>query len=612
MTQEQGTAHRGRSKKASGSNQKRGQVPKGPSPQWRRMDLHLHTPASSDHQEPQVSYLDILRQAAARGLDIIAITDHNTVSGYAAMQKEVEQLLWLEKRGRIDPSEQRLLDEYRRVLDRLLVLPGFEFTATFGFHILGIFPPETPVSYLEHLLLTLRIPPASLKVGSQTVGATSDVLTAYRVINEAGGLVIAAHANSGNGVMLRGLDFGGQTRIAYTQDPNLHALEVTDLEKRGNHTTRRFFDGSKPEYPRPMRCIQGSDAHRLTRESPNSPYLGVGDRVTEILLEEVSFEALARVIRGNDHSLTRPYRGTAKAVDYLQVAREEGESLVQSFHQSINQRGGHLDNVLRDICAMANTNGGTIYVGVPADPKAKPEGVREPQKAIETVQGIITKRFSPEPQVELDSLSSQGATVVRIAVQPGPDIPYAIDNNLFYVRDEAETTLAVRDEVVRLVERGLEQRAMQPAPEPESTAVVNAPASAPAARPEPPPQTANGRGGFEPPRTGVELVDSQERDGVIYHSLRDLRNGNLINNVTRSSARRLWHYAITQVENSPPDLTSAHWRNNVAVISRRHKGNMTLYDLAVREGDKVHIYYGVTEGGLSDAMLALIGDQVHE
>ena len=153
---------------------------------------------------------------------------------------------------------------------------------------------------------------------------------------------------------------------------------------------------------------------------------------------------------------------------------------------------------------------------------------------------------------------------------------------------------------------------MQPAPEPESTAVVNAPASAPAARPEPPPQTANGRGGFEPPRTGVELVDSQERDGVIYHSLRDLRNGNLINNVTRSSARRLWHYAITQVENSPPDLTSAHWRNNVAVISRRHKGNMTLYDLAVREGDKVHIYYGVTEGGLSDAMLALIGDQVHE
>src|SRR5690606_25661663 len=53
------------------------QKAKKPSRQWRRMDLHLHTPASSDYQEPYVSYLDILRQAEIRGLDIIALTDHN-------------------------------------------------------------------------------------------------------------------------------------------------------------------------------------------------------------------------------------------------------------------------------------------------------------------------------------------------------------------------------------------------------------------------------------------------------------------------------------------------------------------------------------------------------
>ncbi len=615
MTQDQGSTRRGRSRGASSSTKQTAQKPKRPSPQWRRMDLHLHTPASNDYQEPRIGYLDILRQAAARGLDIIAITDHNTVGGYAAMQKEVEQLLWLESRGRIDLSEQRLLDEYRRVLGKLLVLPGFEFTATFGFHILGIFPPETPVSYLEHLLLTLRVPMASLRVGSQSVGATSDVLTAYEVIHEAGGLVIAAHANSGNGVMLRGLDFGGQTRIAYTQDPNLHALEVTDLEKRGNQTTRRFFDGSKPEYPRPMRCIQGSDAHRLIRESANSPYLGVGDRVTEILLEEVSFEALAQVIRGNDHSLTRPYRGTAKAVDFVQTAREEGESLVQSFHPSMNQRGGHLDNILRDICAMANTNGGTIYVGIPADPKAKPEGVREPHKAIESLQGMIAKRFSPEPQVTIDSLPTQGTAVMRIAVQPGPDAPYAIDYNQFYVRDEAETTLAVRDEIVHMVERALGQRESAPPARTEAAAVEPAPKPAPPSRNEPARSSGRGgggRAGYEHPRTGVEHVDSQERDGVIYHTLRDLRNGNLINNVTRSSARRLWHYAITQVESSPPDLAAAQWHDNVAVLNRRQKSNMTLYDLAVREGNQVHIYYGVTDSGLSDGMLALVGDATRE
>ncbi len=127
--------------------------------QWFRMDLHLHTPGSSDFQEPDVSYVDILRQAEMRGLDIIAFTDHNTVAGYQAMMEEIDELEYLEKLGRIQPDEKRKLAEYRRLLDKILVLPGFEFTATFGFHILGIFSPETPVRQLEHILLSLNIPP---------------------------------------------------------------------------------------------------------------------------------------------------------------------------------------------------------------------------------------------------------------------------------------------------------------------------------------------------------------------------------------------------------------------------------------------------------------------
>jgi PHP family Zn ribbon phosphoesterase len=419
------------------------------------MDLHLHTPGSSDYQQPDISYLDILRQAEIRGLDIIAFTDHNTIAGFAAMKREIEQLLWLEELHRLEPDEGRKLDEYRRLLKKILVLPGFEFTATFGFHILGIFPSETPISFLEHLLLTLNIPPRLLQEGSATVGATADVLVAYRVIHEAGGLAIAAHANSGNGVVMRGLDFGGQTRIAYTQDPYLHALEVTDLEKRGPHTTRRFFDGSKPEYPRVMRCIQGSDAHRLVRESAQSKSLGVGDRVTEILLPDVTFEALAAVIKGNDLSLTRPYRGPANPVDFVQLAQEEGESIVQAFHPNLIQRGGYQDRVLKDICAMANTNGGAIYIGVTDNPKEKPVGVRDTNGNIERLLTAVSSRITPEPELHIDTLPSRGEQIVRVIVQPGPDIPYAIDDNQFYVRDEAETSLAVRDEIVRLVERRL-------------------------------------------------------------------------------------------------------------------------------------------------------------
>ena len=243
------------------------------------------------------------------------------MAGIDAIRSRIEELELLERLKRLRDDERRELEDYRRLGRKMLILPGFEFTATLGFHILGIFPPETPVRELEHLLLNLRIPADRLDQGSSEVGATVDVITAYRTIAEAGGLVIAAHADSTHGVAMRGFDFGGQTKIAYTQDPNLHALEVTDLMESGRRTTASFYDGSKPEYPRRMHCIQGSDAHRLDRDPRDKHSLGIGDRVTEIDLPEVSFEALKAVFLGKDFTRTRPYQ-TALAVDYVRAAQD--------------------------------------------------------------------------------------------------------------------------------------------------------------------------------------------------------------------------------------------------------------------------------------------------
>lgn len=586
---------------------KRRSNPRTGQKQWRLMDLHLHTPGSVDYQDPQISYLDILRQAELRGLDIIAFTDHNSVAGYATMQRTLEQLSLLEELQRIEPEEQRRLDEYRRLMRKILVLPGFEFTATFGFHILGIFAPDTNVRFLEHLLLTLNVPVEQLAQGSATVGATADVLTAYRVIREAGGLVIAAHANSGNGVVMRGFDFGGQTRIAYTQDPNLHALEVTDLEKRGRYTTRRFFDGSKPEYPRPMRCIQGSDAHRLVRDPANPKALGVGDRVTEILLDEVSFEAIEEVFESNDFSLTRPYRAQAKPFDFVQAAREEGESIVQTFHVKMLERGGYFNRILEDICAMANTNGGTIYLGVSANPREEPLGIRSPEQAIEQVRTAVSRRFSPEPDVDIDQLTTQGKNIVRITVHPGEDLPYALDDSRFYVRDETETNMAVRDEIVRLVERRLRRDEQPPtleAPLPSPPLLVPQPEPA---EPQPESWTEEpSESAAVPPSTGVEIVESRERDGTVYHTVHDLRNGNRIKNVTRSSARKLWHYAITQMEDNPPRIEDLDWHGDLAILDRRQRDKHVWYDLAMRTEDGMRVFYGVTDSGLNDDWMALI------
>ncbi len=563
--------------------------------QWHKIDLHIHTPASSDYQQENVTYLEILQEAERKGLDIMAFTDHNTVSGYKELQDEINDLELLERLGRLRPEEESRLREYRRILDKILLLTGFEFTATFGFHILGIFPADTPIRDLEFLLLQLNISPESLDEGATEVGATSDVLKTYQLINESGGIVIAAHANSSHGVAMQGLSFGGQTRIAFTQDPNLHALEVTDLEKSGRKSTIRFFDGSKPEYPRKMRCIQGSDAHRLTQEGKNHRHLGVGERMTETLLEEKTFQALYDVLTGDDFARTRPYRPEARPFDYIQAAREEGPNIVQEFHERYSRRGGYQDAIIADVCAFANTNGGTLYIGLSDDAKKAPAGVgASPNRIVNLFNNEIEGRISPAMDLTIDVQETQGVKVVRIVVPRGDEPPYTMDESEIYIRSEAETTPAVRDEIVELVKRGLRHTRNEPSltEDEKREEPILAPAGA----------------APSPPRTGVEIAAVEERNNTQYYTMRDLRNGNLVKNVTRRSARRLWRYAIEETEGNPVNPGQVQWMGDIGIWKRREYGKHVRYDLVQRDGDDQRVYYGVTEHGLHGVWSVLVGE----
>ena len=71
---------------------------------------------------------DLLHESA-----YLETTDHNTVNGVKNLRQEIEQLEFLEDLGRINYEEKQRLAEYRVLLDKVLLLPGFELTATLGF-----------------------------------------------------------------------------------------------------------------------------------------------------------------------------------------------------------------------------------------------------------------------------------------------------------------------------------------------------------------------------------------------------------------------------------------------------------------------------------------------
>lgn len=593
--------------------------------------MHLHTMASSDYEQPDATYLEWMRRVAEQDLDIVAITDHNTVAGIGAIRKEIEWLTRLEEDGRLKKDEKAQLAEWQELSEKVLLLPGFEFTATFGFHILGIFPPETPTRQLELLLLQLGVPPEKLDEGTTETGATTDVREAYRIIREAGGLVIAAHANSTHGVAMRDFPFGGQTKIAYTQDPNLDALEVTDLEKR-SRSTARFFNGTKAEYPRRMHCIQGSDAHCIIVNPKKPKRLGVGDRATDLSLSEVSFDAVATLLRSEEFNRTRPARPKDQPYDAVENARDEGPGITLSFHETAGSRGGKLAAVLSDICAFGNTLGGTIFIGA-NQKKTKPKGLSKPEETQAEIQAALTERVTPPINVKFELCETQGQKVLQIVVPKGPDRPYCLDEYKFYTRDETETHQAVRDEIVALVTAVLDE---QRAPSTNNSSSNNNKRRGSRGG-----RGRGGRGGrgnngsgnssnnnssnnssskndstqrdksdaFHLPQIGVEVIESSQRNGHQVHSIRDMRNGNVIKNITRRGSRKLWNYAIQNHEDKVAEKADIQWQGDIGLLHVDKRAGKVRYDLVLRENGANRVFYGVTEDGMEGRWSSFVQDE---
>ncbi len=556
---------------------------------WIRADLHIHTPASDDYAEPGVTFLEILQEAERRELEIIAFTDHNTVRGYEQFQEEVGFLQRLEAAGRLTIEDKALLEEYRRLLSKITVLPGFEFTSHYGAHILGVFPTEQPISLIEATLLQLGVPPDMLKKGVTSVPNTHHVTDAYRIISEHGGLVIAAHVNGPNGVITETLRMGtsGQARIAATQSPFLHALEFinfyTDHEK---FTAPSFYNGRTEHYERRMFCVQGSDAHRLRRLPESEIHAwhrhGIGDRYVEVRLPNKSFEALRALFCSQDFDRVRVPKRDQKQweVDALRFGASSERQVLRSISDHEALSDAH--EMWRDVAALANAGGGVLVIG--CEPGGEVRGVARPDAVSEMLRMEVQEQLDPQPYISLELMSYEGHDVIRVEVTAAEVPPYLGSDGVIYVRRDNETVVASRDEVLQLCRRALAESGNMP---------IN-------------------KEDLDLPRSGVEIVSEQSRNGIWYYEVRDLRT---TAGVTRDKAQGLWAYAISRHEDLREkriDLYSqVRWRGKLGIWRAYRQGNRIKYDLVHRDENNVvdHVFYGVSDWGLGDDWSTLLNER---
>jgi predicted metal-dependent phosphoesterase TrpH len=223
-------------------------------PGWFRGDLHMHT-AHSDGSCKSLGGVKVpcpvfvIAEAAARkGLDFIAITDHNTTSQNDAMR------------------------ELQPYFDNLLMIPGREVTTFHG-----------------HANLFGTVEPLDFRVGTQEV---PDIDTLLRRVNQIGGLISINHPNAPTGEACMGCGWNP------TPEADLNLVQAVEAVNSGAEDGP--FAGLsfwEKQLNRGFRLtgIGGSDNH--TAQKPLDEVGSIGSPTTVVYAAELSTPAILEAIR---------------------------------------------------------------------------------------------------------------------------------------------------------------------------------------------------------------------------------------------------------------------------------------------------------------------------
>ena len=256
-------------------------------------DLHIHSPASKDFkmqkdEDEKTNYLMLLDEVILQGIEIIAITDHNTFSGY-------NKLINYAKETRA------IKEKYKSVL----ILCGIEITC-YSNHLLAIFNNDFSEENQNQFLHEIGIERDS----QGTEEAMADELgpsALLKKIDEYGGIAILAHAdtekgflypffhNKGSEIPYKGseIPFKGKSLSKIIKSPFLYGIQVSS--EFGEKRIRDIIvNKDYNRHDRALPFLYFSDAHGFTSDGVYSGKSGksIGSLTSKAKLSHKSFNAL--------------------------------------------------------------------------------------------------------------------------------------------------------------------------------------------------------------------------------------------------------------------------------------------------------------------------------
>ena len=252
-----------------------------------RADLHIHTalsPCGSEEMTPAA----IIAAASARGLDMIAICDHNTAGNVRAVQEAGEA-----------------------AGGGLAVIAGMELTSMEEVHVVGLFPdadaagrvaaqlrsllPQADAGYYSFFGEQPLLAADGCEVGSETaalaLATPFDLSEAVALVHDEGGLAVAAHIDRKSFSVFSQLGF-------FPTDTGFDGLEVSKWLPSDSPRLAQFEALALP-------ILCSSDSHYLEE---------IGAGCSDLYLAEPTFAELALALKGTGgRSASRAVTGDADA-----------------------------------------------------------------------------------------------------------------------------------------------------------------------------------------------------------------------------------------------------------------------------------------------------------
>ena len=275
-----------------------------------KLDLHTHTPASQCYLDKTHTAEQIVQTALEKGLDGIAITDHNSAEWIQQMQDAADGT-------------------------GLVIFPGVEVSMSEGYHLVAIFDPSQDQKHVENFLGSIHI--KSSDYGQSEAMCKESVYKVIDIIHEWDGLAILAHIDSNKGAFkeLTKIKENGNVYVPLNCYELFNNARYDAVEVRTDNLPPGYSDHPMiKRYPAFYQASDNPDPNDHKRHSKE----GLGNPYSWFKMEEINLEGLRQAF--NDPETRIHLMDDYQPTKYPRIVSMKVGNSGFLRHQSFNLHNG--------------------------------------------------------------------------------------------------------------------------------------------------------------------------------------------------------------------------------------------------------------------------------